>query len=112
MKYRTGELDQRVTIRRTSATTDEYGGQELAENVLAEVWAKVVPRTGNERFFSDQVEARADVIFVIRNRSDVELRETDIINWDGDDYNLTYVAKAGERKMYLELSATRGAAIT
>lgn len=109
-RWRPGELDQVIDIRRESATDDGYGGQDITLSTLISTRAKVVPRSGREQFFSDQIESKADYMFVIRNRADVEIKEKDRILYNGEEYNIDYISRAGNRPLYLEVFAIRGIA--
>ena len=110
IKWRAGELDQRISVVRETITTDGYGGQELVLSTLLEAWSKVIPRAGNERLFGDRVEATGDYMFIIRNRSDVTIEENDRILWRGKYYNISFIADAGDRDLYLQIMASRGVA--
>ena len=106
MTYRAGELDQRITIKRETLTTDNMGGSTTTDTDVASVWAHVRPRSGRELGIHDKVEAPAMYLFVIRYRSD--LLENDRIVWDGQEYNIRVIRSKGGRKLYLEIDAERG----
>lgn len=105
--YRIGELDQRIAIQRETVTPDGMGGGESALSTVATTWAHVRPKTGKEGGAFDGVRATAVYLFVIRNRKD--LKDDDRIVWDGDTYNIRYIAKRGGRNMFLQIEAERGA---
>ena len=109
-RWRPGELDQKITIQRESATDDGFGGETITLSTVMTPRCKVVPRNGNERFFSDRVEAVATYLFVIRNRTDVTLQENDRILYNNEEYNVLYINREGNRPLYLELFAERGVA--
>jgi head-tail adaptor len=46
--------------------------------------------------------------FTIRQRGDVS--ERDRLIWNGEPYNITRVARASQRELYLIIDAKRGAA--
>lgn len=108
-QWRSGELDQRISfIFEDTSQNDGFGGQEVSLNTDRTAWAKVVPRNGNERFFGEQVQATSNYMFVIRNRSDVTLEENNRILYNGEEYNIDYIPKRGDRALYIEIFATRG----
>jgi len=108
--HRVGELDQRISITRESLTTDSMGGSVVAVNVLVSAYAKVIAKGGSERHKDDQIEAPAKYLFTIRNRTDIEILEKDRINWEGAEYNISFVAREGKRALFLTLEAERGVA--
>jgi SPP1 family predicted phage head-tail adaptor len=102
-----GNLDQLITIKRETRTTDGMGGDTVAlVDVAANLWAHVRPRTGRELAKHDRVEAPAMYLFKIRNRSDI--LDSDRIVWNGATYNIRAVLTEGTRDMYLEINAERG----
>jgi SPP1 family predicted phage head-tail adaptor len=106
--YRPGELDQRVTIRRQTLASDGQGGQSATWADVATVWAHVRPKGGREANVADRVQGQTMYLFVIRWRSDV--READVMRWNGVDYNVRAILDRGGRKLYLEIDAERGVA--
>lgn len=111
MTYRVGELDQRIAFQKKTETPDGFGGSSVVWadiDSLANVWAHVRAKSGRERLEADRVEASANYIFIIRNRSD--LSEDMRIVWDGTPYNIRSLLQAKSRAMYLEIDAERGVA--
>lgn len=112
MAYRAGELDQRVTIRRDTLTSDGVGGQTKATADIATVWALVRPKSGRERAAYASIEASATYHCVLREPIDV--RETDTIRWHGPkgdvDFNIRFAAVRG-RSGYVELDLESGVAL-
>lgn len=107
MTYRVGELDQLIDIKREVRVSDGAGGFTTSRtDVAADLWAHARPRSGKEIGVHNRVEAPAMYLFVVRYRSDV--KENDIIVWDGDDYNIRAILTRGGRSMYLEIDAERG----
>ena len=109
-RHEIGNLDQRITIKRETMSQTGMGGQELTLTNLATVWAKVRPRSGTERNRFERLDAEASYIFVIRNRPDLELRESDRIEWRGTEYNIRFISDPGPRPIYIEISADKGVA--
>lgn len=107
MTYRTGELDQLITIQRETRTADGMGGASVSlTTVVSDLWAHVRPRSGKERGAFDRVEASAMYLFVVRYRDDI--RESDRVVWNGDTYNIRAILTRGARSNWLEFDAERG----
>lgn len=104
-----GDLDQRVRIETQSNASDGYGGSVLTWTLLAEVWARVRPVSGRERAEAAAVEAPALYRVVIRRRSD--LTEGMRVVWNGQAFNLRFIADGGGREPYMTLDAERGVAL-
>ena len=109
MNYRSGELDQLIDIKRITRVDDGYGGDSsVPMNIAADVWCHVRPMSGIEAKKFDKLNAQFTNLFVIRWRDD--LKENDTIVWDGDDYNIRSIPKAGSRHSFMEIFAERGVA--
>lgn len=108
MKWRTGELDQRIILQRETLADDGMGGSTVALNTVATVWAKAIPLAGREGMRAARLDAAHSYTFVIRYRAD--LRESDRILWEGAAYNIRAIARHGGRELYLEIDAERGVA--
>lgn len=102
-------LNEIVSLYRKSQTQDEYGTLVTNRVLIAQVYAKVRPMSGNERNQSDQTEAFANYRFYIHYRSD--LIGADIIVWNGTDYNIKFIADNGPKEAYLYIDAERGGAM-
>lgn len=106
--FAAGELDQRVTLRRETRTSDGMGGDTATWTDIATVWAKVRPMTGNEREHSDRLNATANYLIVIRAREDID--ERCIAVHSGTKYNIRFV-KREPRSRFLALECERGVAL-
>lgn len=107
--WRPGELDQLIDIKRMVKTSDGYGGDTVALSyVVTGLWTKVRPMSGKEAERFDKLNAEFTNLFVVRFRDDIQ--EDDRIVWDGDEYNIRTIQKAGSRSLYLEIYADRGVA--
>lgn len=106
-----GRLDQRVAIVRTTRVADGQGGATTSETTVATVWAQVTPLRGNERDASRQVENPRDYRFTFR-RSTVTagILYSDVLRWNGADFNVRFIADAGGRPLHLTIEAQRGVA--
>lgn len=102
-----GELDDQITIKRETRTSDGMGGDTVTlTDVATDIWAKVKPLFGKEKGVHDRVEAAAMYSFKIRYRTDIN--DDDQVHWDGDIYNIRRIPKRSVRSMYLEIDAERG----
>lgn len=107
---RPGKMDQRIKIKRESATGDGVGGDSVSLATLFEAWAHISPASGTETERFERLDGKASYIFTIRNRRDFTIQENDRIEWEGVDYNIRFIARPGGRKMYVEITAERGVA--
>ena len=108
MPFRAGELDQRVEFKSVTTLKDEGGGSSKSFATNFKCWAKVKAKSGNEQNQTDQIEAVGKYQFVIRWRNDFD--EANQIIWNGNAYNITFIAEMGGRKLYLAIDAERGVA--
>ncbi len=104
-----GALDQRIRIEAQTTAADGYGGTTLAWSLVAEVWAMVRPVSGRERVAAAEIEAPAMYRFTIRRLSG--LGEALRVVWNGQAYNVRFIADLGPRAMYVTLDAERGVAL-
>lgn len=106
IRYRLGELNQRVTLESATDAEDGSGGSDETWSTYATVWAKVTPMQGREGEAGSRREATSAYVIVIRNRDDVE--EGDRIGWRGRKLNVTFVRGRGVREQFMEIEATLG----
>ncbi len=67
-----GDLRHRVQIETATRTADGGGGATIAWTLVAEVWAAIWTRTGDESFDLDRTAGRATHDIWIRFRGDVK----------------------------------------
>lgn len=103
-----GTLDQRITLQQETRTEDDYGGAASVWSALATTWAAVKPIQGRERSEVAAVEAPALYRFTIRRRADVT--DTMRIGWNGQIFNIRFIADPGGRSLYMNIEAERGVA--
>jgi SPP1 family predicted phage head-tail adaptor len=109
MNYRAGELDQRITFQSRQRVSDGMGGTTdtwVNITTLSSVWAHIRPKSGKESTNYERVNAEANYIFAIRNRSDI--LESYRILWDSEPFNISAVLKPKSRSLYLEIDGERG----
>ncbi len=110
MAYRTGELDQKIKFQREDKTSDGMGGNVVTIVDIANgVWCKVDALSGKESERFDKLNAEELTKFVTRYRTDI--KEDDIIEYLGVQYNIRYIPKRSTRTMYAEFFAERGVAL-
>lgn len=110
---RAGELDRRISIERAGSGSDDgytMKAGEFAE--LAEVWCKVRPAPGTERFASGENAATAPTRFIIRFRGDwdPQVNPKDRIRYPvGGDrvYDIKSVNELGRREALEILAVAR-----
>lgn len=71
VELRIGDLRQRLGIERAARVADGGGGAEETWEMLAEVWAAVVPLAGSERVEADAVSGNVTHEVWLRYREDV-----------------------------------------
>lgn len=103
-----GTLDQRITIEQETRTPDDSGGAASAWSTLTTTWAAVKPIQGRERSEVAAVEAPALYRFTIRCRADVTAAMR--IGWNGQVFNIRFIADPGSRSLYMTIEAERGVA--
>ena len=102
-------LDQIITIKRKEQTQNARGALVTNKAELAKAYARVRAIRGSERDQGTQVEAPANYRFHIHYRSD--LLEDDVIEWQGSEYNIRFIADQGPGSIYLMIEAERGVAV-
>ena len=100
-----GKLDRRLTLRRNTPTTDEFGGESPNWSDLVTVWASKQDVSDGERVRAQQVGASITTRFQIRPldggaRPSVK----DQVVCEGVTYEITAVKEIGRREGW-ELSA-------
>lgn len=108
MPIRSGELDRRITLRRPTTTTNEYG--ETAETFADDgtVWAKVTPTDGGESLEqSDKHSNLGRVLVEIRFRSGLSSKYRFV--FDGSEYDIENIDEIGRREGLRLLAKVRGA---
>lgn len=106
MKF--GRMDSRITIERTTTTTNTYGERVNAWGTLATVWADVIYRegSGTESIQSAQVLSKQPVHFLIRYSTTVaDVSPKDRVSYNSKLYNIETVQEVG-RNDGLRLTCT------
>jgi SPP1 family predicted phage head-tail adaptor len=103
---RSGALRKRVTIQRRSDSVDEYGGQSVAWNDVATVWASLSPTGGKEEPQSGMVRAVAS--FNIQMRYFAGLTPKDRLVYNGRIFDIVNINDVDERHREYEITAREG----
>lgn len=93
-----GQLDRRITIQSYTTTTDAFGQKTKSFGTLANVWAKVVEKVGDEGENGDMISATKRVDFFIRFRSDIN--EQMRITYNNETYKIHAIQSADARKAF------------
>lgn len=93
-----GQLDRRITIQSFTTTTDDFGEVTKSFTTLANVWAKVEEKRGNEGEEGNQIVATKRVEFFIRYRSDIN--EQMRIQYNNETYKIESILNADSRKAF------------
>jgi head-tail adaptor len=105
-------LDQLITFERETATPDGYGGQTSSYAQIAQEWAQVTGKKGDEKAQNGNLADSALINVVIRSNFDI--LETDSLLWDdgrGDQrYNIRSILNSGNRDAWMVIEAERGVA--
>lgn len=104
-----GELTEQIELYHRTLTDDGSGGATMTETLYATVWAHMRPMSGREQEQAMRSESRSRFLAVIRNRTDVV--QTDILKWDGREFNVNFIKLRGFRGLYLEMECELGASV-
>jgi SPP1 family predicted phage head-tail adaptor len=96
-----GQLDRRITIQSFTTTTDDFGEVVKSFTTLANVWAKVEEKRGNEGEDGNQLVATKRVEFLIRYRSDIN--EQMRIQYNNETYKIEAILNADSRKAFQKI---------
>lgn len=97
-----GQLDRRITIQSYTTATDDFGEVVKSFTTLANVWAKVEEKRGNEGEDGNQLVATKKVDFLIRYRSDID--EQMRIVYNNETYKIETILNADARKAFQKIT--------
>jgi SPP1 family predicted phage head-tail adaptor len=96
---RAGDLDQRITLRRATFTTNGFNEPAATWSDLVTVWAARRDASASEVYRAQEVGAQITARFTIRWSSQIsDVSPTDRVAFDGREYNITAVRDVGRRK--------------
>lgn len=98
-------MDRRITIRRATTTTNDFGETVESWSDLATVWAAKEDIRDGERFAAQQVAAEITTRFRTRWSATVaDVNPKDRVSFDGRAYDVVAVKEIGRREG-LEITA-------
>ena len=105
-----GQMDQRVTIQRSTAASDGIGGLTLTWGAYRSVWAKLTsyPRKAGESMIEGRVTATQ--IVGLRIYTIPDLTEKDRVLWNGRLLGIRSVIIGSTRSLFMDLICEAGAA--
>ena len=104
-----GKLRERIVIQRKVSTPDGGGGNAVSWQDVATLWARVMPKRGNEALEAAQL--RGVQLYEVVVRYGADIKTTDRIGWDGTLLNIRAIANRDEHNRYLTLIAEDGVTI-
>ncbi len=102
-----GMLSRQVSIQRKTRTPDQAGGYITDWEEVSQTRAAIIPLSGNETLFGQQLEARVTHRIVMRYRS---FDPAWSILYSGRRFNVRSVIDVEERRRWLEIRAEEGVA--
>ena len=97
-----GDFDQRITIQTLSEAADDFGQRIQTFSTLANVWARVEEKNGNESELGNQIVARKRVDFVIRYKTG--LNERMRVVYRGNTYKIQTIVNDDARKSVMRIT--------
>lgn len=101
-------LCKRVVLQQPVETADGAGGKTISWQDFATVWAEILPRSGREEIFADQLRNRTSHKITIRYMAG--LSEKMRVNYNNRLFNITALVNVGERNETIEIFADEGVA--
>ena len=103
---RAGQLNRKISIRKSTSTSDSYGGQVPTwSTFLNDAWARVRPLSMREMWQADQVSSTIDTEFLIRYTTGIT--PSMMVVYDGKEYNIHSIIDTGDRRTELSIRASR-----
>lgn len=103
-----GKLDKQISLVKEHQVDDGNNGKCSTFREYATARAHVFTGTGTENFKFQRVFAAGAFVFVVRNRSDLDIKENDVIDYNGDRFNIRHIARVSDREMYIALETELG----
>jgi len=96
-----GKLRHRIELQSAIIDKDDYGQQTENHGTYDTVWASVVPLTGRELEYAQQLQAETNYKITIRYNSAV--KKTDQILFDDRIFEINAILNFEEKNEYLIL---------
>lgn len=101
-----GQMDRRITIRRATTATNDFGEAVPTWCDLVTVWASKEDIRDSERFQAQEVGADRTTRFRIRySQAVADVTPKDTIVYDGRTYNIVATKELG-RRVGIEITAS------
>ena len=115
-KPKIGDLRNLVSLQNSTNTSDGAGGFTQSYSTIADVFASIHPKKGNE-IFSDgaqgmQVENPVTHEIFIRYRDDVTIKNTTKIVFGTREFNIRSILNLEEKNRFLKIEAEEHTAIS
>ena len=107
-KNTSSRLRQRLTLQKETRVSDGAGGYSRSWQDIADLWAEIIPLSGKERLFAEQIEAPISHKILLRYRSDIT--PDNRLVFEGRIFNIRYVFNVNENNEALEILAEEGVA--
>lgn len=101
-------LNEVISLYTLNQVKDDYGTLTTTREKLADVYANVRAMSGTERYRSQQTESQANYRFWVHHRTDIT--EAKVLVWNGEDYNIRFIADNGPKEPYMFIEAQKGVA--
>lgn len=94
---RTGEMDERITLQTKTTIKDASGDRTHTWANTWTDWAKVVQKTGNEKFEATRLTDTADIEVWIRYRGTIS-KENNRFVYNSNQYDIFSVQEIGRKR--------------
>jgi len=111
MKNRVGKLDNRIQILREYQVDDGHNGKQSQFREVCQAWAYTFIGSGKESYNFGRVFAENSYVFVIRSRSDIAIKENDIVVFNDERMNIRHANKVSGRELYMTIEAEQGVGV-
>jgi len=106
MKFRIGKLRQRIEIQAVTETPDGMGGFSEVWTTFATVWADIRPVKAEEKFYSQQLQAKTSHKITIRTLDTVT--EKSRIVYNSRIFEIKGIMRDLEESRYMLLECKEG----
>lgn len=107
-----GQLTERVTFKRKGQVRAPDGSLTVTWTPVLTAWARVRPKSGNQRNMAQQTENPADYEITVYNSADARaLLASDIAEWQNRPMNIVWIGHAPTASQWLHMDAKDGVAV-
>lgn len=99
--FNPGKLKRRISLVELTQVSDGGGGYENSVTELLSVRAYIHPLTGREYFSNQQTDAEVTHKITIRYNKDV--KQSQVVSYDGKLFDIQYIFDIDEEHQFLEL---------